>query len=286
MPHVETSPFVTRFGGIGSDSFGFTDSIAIDHQRRLHSYRKFWLFYLGKHWTYVRDPGDPTITINYSKRVVDVLCDFTFKKGFKVLIPDDPATPEKENDDREFVRVMLDETWRRNQLPLIALEMGQMGGVSGDVFLRTSWEANDLLEEPHVRVDIIPSHLVFPTFGGPHGVDRKKLTKVLILTPVYRETTGSEKAAAKITTTSIRRGDERAQDLVILGEEWKAPVFGPDGTLVRPATVQYFEGGEPIGPATENPLGEIPVVHIPNYPLAGEFYGISDLVDADRKSVV
>ena len=35
-----------------------------------------------------------TITLNYCRRLLDLVNDFTFKKGFKVVIPDDPATPE------------------------------------------------------------------------------------------------------------------------------------------------------------------------------------------------
>lgn len=279
MVQSNSSPFAHSMAGIGSDSFGFTDSIAIDHQRRLQSYRRFWLYYLGKHWSYMRDPGEPTITINYSRRILDLHNDFTFKKSFKTSIPDDPTTDENEREDREFVRVMLEETWRRNQKPLFAMEMGQMGGVSGDAFLRVSWEPDDGLEDPFARVDIIPSHLCFPTFGGPYGTDRKKLTKLLILTPVYREPKAKQNGG-RLIGTPIRRGAEKGQDLIILGEEWTAPMKDKDGVQTRPAMVQYFEGGLPLGAPTVNPLGEIPVVHIPNYPLAGEFYGISDLVDA------
>ncbi len=277
MAHNNTSPFGNRTSGIGADALGFTDSIAIDHQRRLAAYRRFWLFYLGNHWTYSRDPGDPTITLNYSRRITDVVNDFTFKKGFKISIPDDPLTPGDEKQDREFVRKELEETWRRNNKELWLIEAGQQGAVTGDLFARVSWEEEDDLEDPFARVDIIPSQLCFPTFGGPNGVDRKKVTRLLILTPVYRET--NDGTARTVESTAIRRSNESDQDIVILGEEWVAPIKDRDGTIVRPATVQFFEGGEALGPPQENPLGEIPVVHVPNYPLSGEFYGISDLVD-------
>ncbi len=277
MAHNNTSPFGNRVSGIGADALGFTDSIAIDHQRRLAAYRRFWLFYLGNHWTYSRDPGDPTITLNYSRRITDVVNDFTFKKGFKIAIPDDPLTPEDEKEDREFVRKELEETWRRNNKELWLIEAGQQGAVTGDLFARVSWEAEDDLEDPFARVDIIPSQLCFPTFGGPNGVDRKKVTRMLILTPTYRETNNG--TARRVESTAIRRSNESDQDIIILGEEWVAPIKDREGKVIRPATVQFFEGGEATGAPQENPLGEIPVVHIPNYPLSGEFYGISDLVD-------
>jgi len=257
----------------------FHDHFALDHQRRLAAYRHYWLFYLGKHWSYQRDPGEPTITLNYCRRVLDILNDFTFKKGFKSTIPDDPTTPENEREDREFIRVMLDETWRRNLGALWMLDAAQQGGVTGDLFLRVSWEVKDPLENPYAKVDVIPSHLVFPEFAGPQGVQRKTLRRVLIMNPVFEEV---ESKRVQLTPRAIYQGAQRntSVDLVIYSEEWKAAEYDKFGNLQSPATVTYWRDQEKMGEPILNPIGEIPVVHISNYPLSGEFYGISDLVDS------
>lgn len=277
--------FNSRFA-LGASAFSphetvetlFHEDLSIEHFRRLTAYRKFWLFYLGKHWSYFRDEGDPTITINYSRRIVDIVNNFTFKRGFKSTIPDDPSTPTNEQEDREFVRNMLEETWRRNQRDLWSIESSQMGSVTGDVFCRAAWEPADPLEDPYARIDVIPSHLCFPEFGGPHGVDRKKLIRLLILSPVYRELkTGPVSGPFVMVRTKTRP----AFQLDIHGEQWKAAVYDPrTGDLKEKSTVQRFINKEEVSRPEENVLGEIPVVHISNYPLAGEFYGLSDLVDA------
>lgn len=257
----------------------FHSALAADNQRRLEMYRRMWLFYLGRHWTYTRDPGDPTITINYSRRVVDILTDFTFKKGFKSIVPDDPSTPGNETEEREFITFKLNETWRRNQLPLWLIEAGQAGGVTGDLFIRASWELDDPLEDPYVRLDIIPGHLVFPEFGGPSGTDRKKLKKVMILTPIYIDNPDQPRQGGVFVTRTVKQPSN--QRLVILGEEWVAAEVDPKtGKILKPATVQHFRDGEAEGRPEINPLGEIPLVHVSNYPLSGEYYGISDIIDA------
>lgn len=227
-----------------------------EHFDRLRRYREAWNFYLGRHWGWERSEDEPFVTLNYIRKIVDEHMVFFMGNGFKVTIPDDPGTPNREDEDREFVRVLLEETWRRNRLNLFALECAQMGAVTGDVFLRVSWETRDPLEEPYARVDIIPSQYVFPSFGGPHGVDRKKMTSVLIIFPVYR-------------TVQPPPGsfDTASQELEYRGERWTAE------------TVQTWSTGASEPEEKPNPLGEIPLIHIPNFPLAGEFYGISDVMD-------
>jgi hypothetical protein len=179
------------------------------------------------------------------------------KNGFTVTIPDDPATASKEDEDREFVRLMLENTWDKNRKELVAFEMAQMGSITGDVFVRVSWEDSDPIESPYARVDVLPSQYVFPSFGGPHGVDRKKVNSVLVLFPRFKNGDAS---------STNRFGDMPSNNVEWYGERWYAN-----------KVIEYSpNGGER---EKKNPLGEIPIVHIPNYPIAGEFYGRSDLSD-------
>jgi hypothetical protein len=211
--------------------------------------------------------------MNYVRKIVDLHTDFAFSKGFDVVIPDNPETDTDESDDREFIRVALEESWRKNNKQLWCLEAGQQGGVTGDVFARVSWERSDPLEDPYPRVDIIPSHLVFPEFGGPFGVDRKKVTRAVVITPTYRETVVPNASMARRNLNMMT-----SVNMVLKVEEWLSPVVDSMGNVVRPALIRNYENRELISEQI-NPLGEIPLVHIPNYPLSGEYYGISDLVD-------
>jgi hypothetical protein len=211
--------------------------------------------------------------MNYARKIVDLHTDFAFSKGFDVVIPDNPETDVDEKDERDFVRIALEETWRKNNKQLWCLEAGQQGGITGDVFARVSWEMSDPLEDPYARVDIIPSHLVFPEFGGPFGVDRKKVTRAIVITPTYQD-----KVAQK--TPFLRRdlGAMTSVDMVLKVEEWISAKIDPLGNVLEPAKIRYYENKEFVKEVI-NPLGEIPIVHIPNYPLTGEYYGMSDLVD-------
>lgn len=259
-----TKPFASINHGITSSfELLFPEEVSRNHTRRLNAYRKYWLYYLGKHWSYQRDPGEPTITVNYSRRIVDVHNDFTFKKGFKTVIPDDPSTKENEQENREFQRNLLEETWEKNSRKLFLMEAGQQGGVTGDVFLRASWNNKDPLEDPYVKVELVPSHLCFPEFGGTYGVDRRQLKKALIVIPIFAETISNPASGAFF----VRRTKTQPMTTLQINAE-----------LWTPETVTYFEDKMEVK-TEENPLGEVPIVHIPNYPLSGESYGISDLVD-------
>lgn len=247
----------TPYGSADANVYQLVTSTEFEHSTRLQKYREYMRFYQGKHWDHTRDVNEPFVTMNYCRRFVDAQVNFLMKGGFSVTIPDDPATPAKEDDDREFVRLMLERTWDRNRRGLVGFEMAQMGSITGDVFVRVSWEDSDPIELPYARVDVLPSQYVFPSFGGPHGVDRKRVNSVLVLFPKFKN--GD-------TSSTNRFGDIPSHNVVWYGERWYAD-----------RVIEYDPyHGEKERP---NPLGEIPIIHIPNYPVAGEFYGRSDLSD-------
>lgn len=254
----------------------FSGHISLAHQKRFQAYRNYWAFYLGKHWSYSSDAGETELTFNYCRKIVDLHTNFTFKKGFKTVIPDDPATPEDEKGEREFVRAKLEETWEKNQKELLCVESGQQGGVAGDVFFRVSWEEEDVLEDPYARVDIIPSHFCLPDFGGASGTDVKKLSRMLILIPTCVEVKTQNIKTAFFTRTAK---PESSLKIVFQIEEWTNPVLDEAGNQIVPAMQSLYQEDKLLW-TKENPLGEIPIVHVSNYPLSGEYYGISDLVDA------
>jgi len=257
----------TPFGSKDAQVYQLAHDVEVAHSKRMNEYRKLWRFYKGDQWDWTRDQNEPFVTVNYCRAFVDAHVNFLFKHGFRCTVPDDPSTPQREDEDREFIRHMLDETWRRNRLQSLCFEMGQMGSVTGDLFLRVSWEENDMLEEPYARVDVLPSQYVFPDFGGPRGVDRKKVNSILVLYPHYATGTdkGYERRRGATEFVSLNRG--KKLDIRLYAERWY-----PD------KCVKMYDDGRP-DETIPNPLGEIPIVHIPNYPVASEYYGKSDLMD-------
>ncbi len=257
-------------------SAAFNSELSFIHQRRLQAYRNYWLYYLGKHWSYARDEGEPQLTFNYCRRLVDMHTNFAFKKGFKNIVTDDPTTDDlDESVDRDFVRKLLEETWRKNKQILWCLNAGQMGGVTGDCFVRVSWDDTNPLEEPFARADVLPSHFCFPDFGGHSGWDMTKLKRMIIMIPVYTEIKVNRLANRGFQLANKTESTHRVSFLM---EEWVAPIVSDDPAIAKPAMYRLYKGKEILKEAV-NPIGVIPVVHISNYPLSGEYYGISDLSD-------
>ena len=113
----------TAYGSPDSKVFELVTTTEVEHSQRLTRYRKFMRFYRGKHWDHTRDINEPFVTMNYCRRFVDAQVNFLMKGGFSVTIPDDPATASKEDEDREFIRLMLERTWEYNRKELIGFEM-------------------------------------------------------------------------------------------------------------------------------------------------------------------
>lgn len=251
---IDSSVFASQFGGrvLKFDKFGE------EHRERLDRYREHWRFYKGDHWDAGRNPGgsgdtEPLVTMNYCKRIVNIMVNFLVKRGFDIVIPNDVNTPEDEGKERAFVKQALDEAWRRAGKEMVLLEMAQSGGVSGDTFVRVSWDATDPLEDPHPRIEVLPSQYCFPEYGGVNGMDRKAMSRMTIAWPRWEEET-------RLTLTG-RKTEKKA---VMYTEVW------------TPSTRELWR--EDVRLESEvNPYGEIPVVHIPNYPVAGENYGVSDI---------
>jgi len=238
-----------------TDANSIASQLEIQHAVRLTRYQRNWNFYKGNQWDYARGEDDPFVTINYLKKIVQRHISFFLGKGFKVVVPDLPDTPEDESTAREFVRSMLEETWRRNRIGRFCLEAGQIGGITGDVFCFVSWEANDPIEDPYARVDVLPSQFVFPTYGGPYGVDRKRMEAVTIVYPYFVDAGQVD----KITGLPAKKTAIRVE------------------TWTREKHTIYNDDGKGIKSEEPNLFGEIPVVHIANYPIAGEEYGESDI---------
>ena len=212
------------------------------HGPRLNRYSLNWAMYLGHHWGYRREQGEMQIAVNYYRAFNDYLSRFTFGNGVHFRSP--KAT-------EAIVPDRLERIWEvDNDKMRVLLEMGQQGGITGDVFVKVAYEEPWTDSAGHFhpgRVRLLPmnSSFAFPEF---HPHDR---TRLLRFKQKYRFWgTSLEGTRQVFTYTEILTDD----------------------------VIEEYVNDELID-SRPNPLGLIPVVHIPNVPVSGSPWGLSDAHD-------
>lgn len=223
------------------------------HGPRLQRYAASWAFYLGNHWAYRREAGEPQVTFNYVKAFTDYIINFTFGRGVSFRSP-------KETD--SIVPDLLKRVWEvDNDKESILYEMGQQGGVTGDVFVKVAYEEARLQPpgpesgqpplDPGIvqqfvpgKVRIIPlnSSFCFPEW---HPHDRNRLLRFKLK---YRFWGTSNEGTRQIFTYT---------------------------EILTDTMIEEYVNDELIS-SRPNPLGEIPVVHIPNTMVSGSPWGLGD----------
>jgi hypothetical protein len=212
------------------------------HGPRLNRYSLNWAMYLGHHWGYRREQGEMQIALNYYRAFLDYIARFTFGKGVHFRSPKltEAIVPNR-----------LERVWEMdNDKQRILFEMAQLGGITGDCFVKVAYEEawQDSIGRFHPgRVRILPlnSAFCFPEF---HPHDR---TRLLRFKQKYRFWgTSLEGTRQVFTYTEILTDD----------------------------IIEEYVNDELID-SRPNPLGQIPVVHIPNIPVSGSPWGLSDAHD-------
>jgi hypothetical protein len=102
------------------------------HGPRLNRYAQAWAFYLGHHWAYRREAGEPQVTFNYVRALSDWLTNFTFSKGVIFQSP---------KEFQHIIPALLQRIWAKdNNKQQILWEMGNQGSVQGDAFVKVAYE--------------------------------------------------------------------------------------------------------------------------------------------------
>ena len=209
------------------------------HGPRLNRYSLNWAMYLGHHTSFRRQQGEPQMVFNYYRAFTDFIINFTFSKG--VMFRSPKAT-------EAIVPDLLERVWEvDNNKATVLWEIGQQGGVSGDCFIKVAYE------EPYAdsagmghpgRVRILPlnSSFCFPEF---HPHDRTRLIRFKLKYRFWG--TSLEGTRQVYTYTEILTDD----------------------------VIEEYINDELID-SRPNPLGVIPVVHIPNVRISGSPWGLSD----------
>ena len=212
------------------------------HGPRLNRYSLNWAMYLGHHWGYRREQGEMQISVNYYRAFIDYLARFTFGHGIHFRSPE--AT-------EAIVPNRLERVWNvDNDKQKVLLEMAQIGGITGDCFVKIAYEEpwEDSIGRAHPgRVRILPlnSAFCFPEF---HPHDRTRLLRF--------------KQKYRFWGTSL---------------EGTRQVFTYTEILTDDVIEEYIN--DELIDSRPNPLGLIPVVHIPNIPVSGSPWGLSDAHD-------
>lgn len=254
---------------------------------RLEKIKEAWNFYEGYHWEGIDDLDSPQVTFNYCRPFVNKFVAFEFGKGFSIKTPmflekegvtvgdtkvdvtvhDDNSNGVIDEEELEVkpeklvektVGDFLNAVWDSNKREELLVEIGQTKSISGEAWVKVSFESPEDLDDPfeeypdgRIRLVCIPTQYVFPTFNQH---DKDKLDSLLIMYPIeVRRDTGLLWRRSSLTT-------------VLYKEVWTK-----DEIIV-------YEGKEEVD-RMENPYGIIPFVQIKNFPVAGRTYGMGDLDD-------
>lgn len=212
------------------------------HGPRLNRYATYWAFYLGHHWGSRREAGEPLLTFNYVRALVDFINSFTFGRGCDFLTPKYTEA---------VVPHLLERVWNvDNNKNKILWRMGQVGGVTGDCFVKVAYEdpfmrPNGMIEPGKVRILPLNSNFCFPEW---HPHDRERMVRFKLKYRFWG--TAPDGTRQVFTYTEITTDDY----------------------------IEEYINDEMID-QRENPLGEIPIVAIPNMPIEGSPWGLPDLND-------
>jgi len=212
------------------------------HGPRLNRYSLNWAMYLGHHWSYRRQTGETQLVLNYYRAFTDFIINFTFGKGVSFRSPKETEA---------IVPDLLERVWEvDNNKATVLWEIGQQGTVSGDCFIKVAYEEpyRDPAGRPHPgRVRILPlnSSFAFPEF---HPHDRERLIRF--------------KLKYRFWGTSL---------------EGTRQVFTYTEILTDDVIEEYIN--DELIDSRPNPLGTIPVIHIPNVRISGSPWGLADCFD-------
>lgn len=222
-------------------------SLQQHEQRRLQRYSEAWNFYYGRQWAFTREDGEPLVTMNYFRKLVDKTVSFLFGQGVTYTVPDS----------LELITLpLIEEVWKSNRERELYFDMGTTGAVTGDVFVLITYESPTEVEKKvnpfsrgKIRLNCIGSEQVFPEWDP---LDITKMLKVRIETVVL-DPTGKDPATAQVPPVPLPSNDGGRS----------IPGYIRYTQIITPEKIVTMKGGTVTSEVT-NLLGEIPLVHIKN----------------------
>ena len=226
-----------------SDTLANTPFSLTAEERRLRAaYQLRWAFYLGIQ-NYINENEEESIQVivNYCRAFSNKINDYMFSNVFRY---------SGNSDLWPFIEPIVTDVWSGTDRAQFGTELGQMGGVTGDAYVKIWWDTDPYSTTYNtVQFSVIPSSNVIPKWvPGRTGKDRK-MSSCRIVTVVHENNEDGGEPNKVVYTT----------------------VYYTD-------VIQYFKNSTMIE-SVPNVLGEIPIVHIQNQPLSGECHGVSDIED-------
>lgn len=212
------------------------------HGPRLNRYALAWAMYLGHQWGVRRETGETQSVYNYFRAFTDYIINFTFGREIQFKSPKETEA---------IIPALLKRVWEvDNDKHHILREMGQQGGISGDVFVKVAYEEafTDTVGRFHPgRVRILPlnSSFCFPEF---HPHDRDRLIRFKLK---YRFWGTAPEGTRQVFTYTELLTDDRIEEYI----------------------------NDELIDSRPNPMGTIPVIHIPNTLVSGSPWGLGDCHD-------
>ena len=212
------------------------------HGPRLNRYSAAWAWYLGHHWSHRREQGENNVTMNYVKTMSDFITNFCFGKGIQFKVPEQ---------NEAIIPQLLHEVWdNHNNKHYLLWQMGQLASITGDCFVKVAFDepyADGVGLQHPGRVRILPLNPAhcFPEY---HPHDRERLIRFKLK---YRFWGTSPEGTRQVYTFT---------------------------EILTDNTVQQFINDELID-EYENPIGVVPIVHIPNITITSSPWGQSDIWD-------
>lgn len=236
---------------------------------RLRGYEEKFRFFAGIQWSFQREEGDPLVTLNYSRAVVQKIATWMVGRGIRVKVPKALQAVTKP---------IYDEHWKTPEGRATLQEIATSGGIAGDCWVLITPKARTPIEQllsPNsrggCRINVLLPHQCFPVYDP---LDRKKMLEFRIIAEVFDDTqpaVGGPQNVMGPGAVAPPRANTRRKYIQI----------------IRPETITRGWMDDQASWVTEaNILGEIPVVHIKNEEFPGEPYGLSDLdgiVDVQRE---
>lgn len=212
------------------------------HGPRMNRYASNWAWYLGHHWAYRRELGESQLTFNYVKALADYLINFSF--GTSIHFGSPEATSA-------IIPHLIKKVWDQdNDGRTVKWEIGQLGVVSGDVFVKVAYEqpyTDPVGNKIPGKIRILPLNPAhcFPEF---HPHDRSRFIRFKLKYKFW--------GTAADGTRQVHTYTE----------------------LITDEMIEEYVNDELID-QRPNPLGMIPIAHCTNIPVASSPWGLSDIQD-------
>lgn len=215
---------------------------------RITKYYLYWKFYDGMHY---KDFNDGMLSFNYVKAFIDKVNMFLLGDEAFTFHVQSYYTTQVDKEVEKLAEELMMYHWGKSDKLLLAYEILQMGGITGDCWLGVEWMPKE--EDRFCKVMVYDSRQAFPIFENG---DFNNLSSFLIRQRLDQKGGNDYKLYVKRWT----------KDTI---ETW----YQMDVSIEENKAAKYEYESYP------NPYGFIPIVHIKNKPNSSGYYGKSDAND-------